>query len=87
MDRFESMRAFVNVVDNGGFAAAARKVGMSRSAVNKHVHSLEDRLGAQLLTRQHAQGDADRNRLCVLRAMRRNIGRIGGGRGRRLGAS
>ena len=51
MDRFESMRAFVNVVDNGGFAAAARKVGMSRSAVNKHVHSLEDRLGAQLLTR------------------------------------
>jgi len=51
MDKFESMRAFVNVVDNGGFAAAARKVGMSRSAVNKHVHSLEDRLGAQLLTR------------------------------------
>ena len=51
MDRFESIRAFVKVVDHGGFAAAARKIGMSRSAVNKHVHNLEDRLGAQLLTR------------------------------------
>ena len=51
MDRFENIRAFVKVVDHGGFAAAARKIGMSRSAVNKHVHNLEDRLGAQLLTR------------------------------------
>lgn len=51
MDRFDAMRAFVQVVDSGGFAAAGRVLNMSRSAVNKHVLQLEDRLGAQLLTR------------------------------------
>lgn len=51
MDRFESMRAFVNVVDHKGFAAAARKVGLSRSAVNKAVINLENELGTQLLVR------------------------------------
>jgi len=51
MDKFESMRAFVQVVDAGGFAAAARQMGVSRSAVNKLVISLEDLLGAQLLQR------------------------------------
>lgn len=51
MDRFESMRAFVNVVDHGGFAAAAREMGLSRSAVNKAVINLENDLGTQLLVR------------------------------------
>ena len=51
MDRFESMRAFVNVVDHGGFAAAAREMGLSRSAVNKAVINLENDLGTQLLAR------------------------------------
>ncbi|MDJ0758539.1 MAG: LysR family transcriptional regulator [Woeseiaceae bacterium] len=45
------MRAFVNVVDDGGFAAAARSMGLSRSVVNKAVINLENDLGAQLLTR------------------------------------
>ncbi len=51
MDRFESIRAFARVVEHSGFAAAARAMNMSRSAVNKHVIALEDRLGVQLLTR------------------------------------
>lgn len=51
MDRFEAMRAFTHVVDQGGFAAAGRTLHMSRSTVNKHVMQLEDRLGVQLLTR------------------------------------
>lgn len=51
MDRFESMRAFVNVVDQNGFAAAARAMGLSRSAVNKAVINLENDLGTQLLVR------------------------------------
>lgn len=51
MDRFESMRAFVNVVDHRGFAAAAREMGLSRSAVNKAVINLENDLGTQLLVR------------------------------------
>jgi DNA-binding transcriptional LysR family regulator len=51
MDRFESLRAFTQVVKSGGFAAAAREMGLSRSAVNKLVISLENRLGVQLLHR------------------------------------
>ena len=42
---------FVAVVENGGFAAAARKLGVSKSAVSKRVTQLEARLGVQLLHR------------------------------------
>jgi DNA-binding transcriptional LysR family regulator len=55
MDKFESMRAFVQVVDAGGFAAAARTMGLSRSAVNKLVLNLEDALQVQLLQRTTRQ--------------------------------
>lgn len=51
MDRFESIRAFTRVVEAGGFAAAARQMGLSRSAVSKHVINLEGELGTQLLRR------------------------------------
>ncbi len=51
MDKFEQMRAFAQVVVAGGFAAAAREMGMSRSAVNKLVIALENELGVQLLHR------------------------------------
>ncbi len=51
MDRFESIRAFTQVVQAGGFAAAARTMGVSRSVVNKYVIALENDLGAQLLRR------------------------------------
>lgn len=39
------------VVDQGGFTDAAKKMGISKSAVSKHVSSLEARLGARLLNR------------------------------------
>lgn len=51
MDKFESLRAFTQVIDSGGFAAAARQMGLTRSAVNKLVMNLEDQLGVQLLHR------------------------------------
>lgn len=51
MDRLMEMEAFAKVVDNGGFTDAAKKLGMSKSAVSKHVSSLEARLGARLLNR------------------------------------
>jgi DNA-binding transcriptional LysR family regulator len=51
MDKFEQMRAFTQVVVSGGFAAAARTMGLSRSAVNKLVIALENELGVQLLQR------------------------------------
>src|SRR4028119_931503 len=51
MDKFDSIRAFTQVVVSSGFAAAAREMGLSRSQVNKLVISLENELGVQLLHR------------------------------------
>lgn len=51
MDRLKEMEAFATVVDQGGFSDAARKMGISKSAVSKHVSALETRLGARLLNR------------------------------------
>ncbi|MCB1352145.1 MAG: LysR family transcriptional regulator [Rhodobacteraceae bacterium] len=51
MDRLAEMEAFVNVVDNGGFTEAARKLGVSKSAISKSVSSLEARLAVRLLNR------------------------------------
>ena len=51
MDRLSEMEAFVQVVDCGSFTEAARKLGVSKSAVSKSVSSLETRLGVRLLTR------------------------------------
>lgn len=51
MDRLTEMEAFAMVVDQGGFTDAAKKMGISKSAVSKHVSSLEARLGARLLNR------------------------------------
>ena len=45
------MEAFATVVDQGGFTDAARKMGISKSAVSKHISSLETRLGVRLLNR------------------------------------
>lgn len=55
MDRFVCIRAFIKVVDAGGFAAAARDMGLSRSVVNKYVITLENELGTQLLRRSSRQ--------------------------------
>ncbi len=51
MDRLSEMEAFASVVDNGGFTEAARKLGVSKSAVSKGISALEERLGARLLER------------------------------------
>ena len=51
MDKLESMRAFIEVVNHSGFAAAGRQLGLSRSVVNKLVAQLEADLGVQLLQR------------------------------------
>lgn len=51
MDRLTEMEAFATVVDQGGFTDAARKMGISKSGVSKHVSALEARLGARLLNR------------------------------------
>src|SRR3954465_3439820 len=51
MDRIDAMAAFVAVADLEGFAPAARKLGLSPSAVTRLIAALEGRLGARLLQR------------------------------------
>ncbi len=49
------MAAFVEVVEGRSFSAAARKLGLTRSAVSRQVAGLEDRLGVRLLNRTTRQ--------------------------------
>jgi DNA-binding transcriptional LysR family regulator len=51
MDRLGAMQAFVTVAEQQGFAPAARKLGLSPSALTRLVAALEERLGARLLQR------------------------------------
>ena len=51
MDRLLSMRVFLQVIDEGGFAAAARAMDMSPASVTRLVTDLEQHLGARLIQR------------------------------------
>jgi DNA-binding transcriptional LysR family regulator len=51
MDKFEAMRVFCSVIEAGGFAAAAERLGQSTSAVSRHVAQLEAQLNVRLLNR------------------------------------
>lgn len=51
MNKFQALVAFTKVAECEGFTAAARKLGVSPSAVTKMVARLEDDLGTQLFNR------------------------------------
>lgn len=51
MSELDDMRAFVEVVENGGFSRAARRLGLSKSIVSRRVGALEGALGVRLLDR------------------------------------
>ena len=51
MDRLHLMNVFVAVAETGGFAAGARRLGISPPAVTRAVASLEENLGVKLLNR------------------------------------
>jgi DNA-binding transcriptional LysR family regulator len=51
MDRLLSMRVFQKVIDEGGFAAAARALDMSPAVVTRLVADLEEHLSTRLLHR------------------------------------
>ncbi len=50
-DALPAMAVFAQVVEDGGFTAAARRLGLAKSSVSKQVAQLEDRLGVRLLER------------------------------------
>ena len=51
MDLLRAMRVFVRVIDEGGFARAARALDMAPPVVTRLVADLETHLGARLLNR------------------------------------
>ncbi|WP_206243880.1 LysR family transcriptional regulator [Novosphingobium terrae] len=51
MDMFAALGAFVAVVEEGGFAPAARRAGQAASSFTRHVDALEAALGVTLLNR------------------------------------
>lgn len=51
MDSLRAMRVFARVIDEGGFAAAARSLDLAPAVVTRLVAELEDHLGARLMNR------------------------------------
>ena len=51
MEPHTSLSVFVRIAETGSFSAAARDLGISKSAASKKVAALEERLGARLFNR------------------------------------
>jgi len=51
MDRFDAMRAFVQVLDSGSYTKAALQLNLHKATVSQQIQQLEDKLGTRLLTR------------------------------------
>src|ERR1700730_16452945 len=51
MSELDDIRAIVAVIDNGGFARAAKRLGISKSIVSRRIAHLEADLGTRLLNR------------------------------------
>src|SRR5271154_5471484 len=51
MQDLNDLRFFAGVVEQNGFAAAARKLGMPRSRLSRRIGLLEERLGVRLIQR------------------------------------
>ncbi len=51
LDHLSDLAVFVRVVDTQGFSAAARAMGLTKSAVSKRINRLEQQLGLRLLQR------------------------------------
>jgi DNA-binding transcriptional LysR family regulator len=51
MDKLACIRAFVTVVEGGGFSEAARRMGVSKALISKQVAQLEENLDLRLLHR------------------------------------
>ena len=51
MSKLDRISTFILVVEENGFAAAARKKSLSTAAISRQVSALEDELGVELLLR------------------------------------
>lgn len=72
MQDLNDLRIFTEVVEQGGFSAAARKLGMPRSKVSRRMAVLEKNLGIRLIqrtTRQFQVSDVGHEYYSHCRAM------------------
>ena len=51
MSNPQRVKALAHAVREGSFSAAARRMGLSQSAISQHISKLEAEVGAQLLVR------------------------------------
>ncbi|MGX9182533.1 LysR family transcriptional regulator, partial [Mesorhizobium sp. BHbdii] len=58
MDRLDTMRLFVRVLERRSFTAAAADLGLPRSTATEAIRRLEEHLGARLLERTTRQVNA-----------------------------
>lgn len=66
-----TLRAFVEVVRQGGFTQAAKTIFLTQSAVSKAVRQLEEELGVTLLDRNgHKSSMTDTGKMVFQRALR-----------------
>ena len=76
MDRLLSMRVFQRVIDEGGFASAARALDMSPAVVTRLISDLEQHLGTRLIqrtTRKLSLTDAGESYLQRVRSVLHDI--------------
>ena len=72
MSRWDGIDEFTAVAEQASFSAAARRLGLSTSAVSREIARLEDRLQTRLLhrtTRRVELTDAGRDFLPILMAI------------------
>lgn len=51
MDRWQSIKAFISIIESRSYTTAASRLGLSRSHLSKQIIALEDNLGVRLLNR------------------------------------
>lgn len=64
MDKLQSMKAYVRVVETGSFSSTAAEFNTTQATISKRVSALEGDLGAQLLirgSREHKLTEAGRS--------------------------
>src|SRR3954454_8434286 len=91
-DELSVMSAFLAVADEKSFTKAAKRLGVSQSALSHAIRGLEEQIGVRLLsrtTRSFAPTDAGEQLLAELRpalsGIRGALDRISGARGRPRG--
>ena len=51
MDRFDAMRAFVQVLESGSYTKAALQLNLHKATVSQQIQQIEEKLGTRLFTR------------------------------------